>query len=75
MLEMLENIILPENGVEWQKLRVGEFEIGNAGGYSPPLIGLVNRMLDPCADKRPSAGDILVHPFIKGSWEGGAIEL
>ncbi|KAJ3100991.1 hypothetical protein HDU97_001747 [Phlyctochytrium planicorne] len=71
VLEMMANIILPENGPPWHKLREHDFSESGFGTCQPPLIDVVRAMLNPSPGMRPGAGDVLGHPFVKAlGYEG-----
>ncbi|ORX70642.1 kinase-like protein [Linderina pennispora] len=61
MLEIVANIVLPDNGVEWQKLREGCFDDANFIDlpYSSDLLDTIKWMLTPDPDMRPTAGQIV----------------
>lgn len=50
--------MLPENGIEWQRIRRGQIE--NLNGRIPEFIKvLIKRMMSPELSARPSASEIL----------------
>ncbi|KAJ1944377.1 mitosis inhibitor protein kinase swe1, partial [Linderina macrospora] len=61
MLEIVANIVLPDNGVEWQKLREGCFDDANFVDlpYSQDLLETIKWMLSPDSGMRPSADQIV----------------
>ncbi|KAI9502007.1 kinase-like domain-containing protein [Coemansia spiralis] len=61
MLEITADIVLPDNGVEWHKLREGCFDDQNFVDlpYSQDLLETIKQMLHPDLDQRPSLGQIL----------------
>ncbi len=62
---MAANIILPENGQTWHKLRQGDIGECFADSHiSPPLLDLIGSMVQPVPEMRPSAEAILSHPFV-----------
>ncbi|KAJ1535530.1 hypothetical protein HK096_002413 [Nowakowskiella sp. JEL0078] len=66
ILEISQNIVLPENGINWQRLRVcdlSDFEF--KGLVLKPLGELIESMLQPEPKARPSASEILQHPCIQ----------
>ncbi|KAJ3210596.1 hypothetical protein HDU67_005180 [Dinochytrium kinnereticum] len=71
LLEMAANIILPENGPHWHKLRAHDFSDIGFGSCSPPLVDVIRSMLHPDAAMRPSAEQILEHPFVAAISVGG----
>ncbi|KAJ1721539.1 mitosis inhibitor protein kinase swe1 [Coemansia erecta] len=64
MLEITTNIVLPENGVEWKKLREGCFDdqVFENLPYSIDLITTIKWMLSPEPEQRPTLSDILEIP-------------
>ncbi|KAJ3133104.1 Protein kinase, membrane associated tyrosine threonine 1 [Geranomyces variabilis] len=65
ILEITANVILPENGPYWHKLREGDLgEIDFGQEISPALVDLVKSMLDPDPDMRPTVDGILGHPYV-----------
>lgn len=63
LLEILTDIILPENGPEWHQLRTGDLT-GVEFKCIPPLVVLVSRMLSPDLKCRPGCADILGDPLV-----------
>ncbi|KAJ1569792.1 Protein kinase, membrane associated tyrosine threonine 1 [Nowakowskiella sp. JEL0078] len=66
ILEISQNVVLPENGIDWQRLRVcdlSDFEF--EGPVLEPLGELIKSMLQPEPKARPSASEILRHPCIR----------
>ncbi|KAJ3291610.1 hypothetical protein HDU76_007250 [Blyttiomyces sp. JEL0837] len=64
ILEVTANIILPENGPHWHQLREGDLSACRFVDVSPPLIDLIKSMLLPSPERRPTADNILQHPFV-----------
>ncbi|KAJ3017590.1 hypothetical protein HKX48_003455 [Thoreauomyces humboldtii] len=65
MLEIAANVILPENGPYWHKLRTGDLsEIPLGPDISPALVDLIRSMLDPDPTTRPMPDAILQHPYV-----------
>ncbi|KAJ2393022.1 Protein kinase, membrane associated tyrosine threonine 1 [Coemansia sp. RSA 2603] len=64
MLEITTNIVLPENGIEWKKLREGCFDdqVFENLPYSFDLITTIKWMLSPEPEQRPTLGEILELP-------------
>ncbi|KAJ2783199.1 mitosis inhibitor protein kinase swe1 [Coemansia interrupta] len=64
MLEITTNIVLPENGVEWKKLREGCFDdqVFENLPYSIDLIATIKWMLSPVLEQRPTLSEILELP-------------
>ncbi|KAJ2359492.1 mitosis inhibitor protein kinase swe1 [Coemansia sp. RSA 2618] len=61
MLEIIADIVLPENGADWHKLREGCFDDPCFAGlpYAPPLLELVKSMLHPQPAHRPTLPQVL----------------
>ncbi|KNC97468.1 WEE protein kinase [Spizellomyces punctatus DAOM BR117] len=65
ILEITANVILPENGPYWHKLRQGDLsEINFGEDVSPALVDLIRSMLDPDPAMRPTVEAILTHPYL-----------
>lgn len=65
ILEITANVILPENGPYWHKLREGDLtEINFPEDVSQALLDLIRSMLDPNPTTRPTADAILSHPYV-----------
>ncbi|KAI9101982.1 kinase-like domain-containing protein [Phlyctochytrium arcticum] len=65
ILEVTANVILPENGPYWHKLREGDLsEINFGETTSPALLDLIRSMLDPKPTRRPTVDAILTHPYV-----------
>ncbi|KAJ3154557.1 hypothetical protein HK101_001613 [Irineochytrium annulatum] len=65
ILEMAANIVLPENGPHWHKLRDHNFSECSFAACTPPLIDIMKHLLNPEPTKRPLAKQILEHPYVK----------
>ncbi|TPX36330.1 hypothetical protein SmJEL517_g01537 [Synchytrium microbalum] len=61
-LEAATNIILPENGEWWQRLRQGDV-MTLFQSVSPPLSDIITSMLAVDPQHRPTVRDILNHPI------------
>jgi hypothetical protein len=75
ILEVAANIILPENGQSWHKLRQGEIDecfVDAPVAISAPLRDLIASMLHPVPEMRPSAAGILAHPCVAAVLGPGA---
>ncbi|KXS19209.1 kinase-like protein [Gonapodya prolifera JEL478] len=64
VLELTANVVLPEFGSDWHRLRSGDLSICDLSRASQPLRDLIRSMLDPDATKRPTADQILAHPLV-----------
>ncbi len=66
LLEMAANIILPENGTSWHKLRQGDISecFADDAPLSSALRDMIAGMLQPVPAMRPSAADVLRHPRV-----------
>jgi serine/threonine protein kinase len=62
---MAANIILPENGPIWHRLREGEIDGIDMNSHSTMLRDFIKSMLNTCANSRPSSLDLLKHPMIR----------
>ena len=74
IFELAANIILPDNGPEWDKLRSGIIRDFHFISISSTLIALIESMLRPDYKQRPTADEILCHPvaqFIVKSRDNG----
>ncbi|TPX46365.1 hypothetical protein SeLEV6574_g03270 [Synchytrium endobioticum] len=63
-LEAATNVILPENGVWWQRLRQGGGVMRSFEYVKPPLSDVIDSMLAANPQDRPTANDLLGHPCI-----------
>ncbi|KAI8921530.1 kinase-like domain-containing protein [Entophlyctis helioformis] len=74
LLEVAADIVLPENGPEWERLRTGRLDVValGLGGRSKPLVDFIGGMVDPMASMRPSASDVLDHPVLSAMLAGGS---
>ncbi|KAI9325653.1 kinase-like domain-containing protein [Obelidium mucronatum] len=72
IFEIATNIILPENGNHWQRLRRHDFSecTTQLKRVSPPLVELIKAMLHPAPEKRISLDQILGHPFVVTIMDG-----
>ncbi|KAL1922881.1 uncharacterized protein VTP21DRAFT_9257 [Calcarisporiella thermophila] len=64
ILEMAANVILPENGPIWQRLRRGDLSDCKVQNFSSELVRLIRGMLSPDPAARPTAEQILSHPLV-----------
>ncbi|KAK9766780.1 mitosis inhibitor protein kinase swe1 [Basidiobolus ranarum] len=65
VLEMAANVVLPDNGEAWQKLRSADLSDCDLEHVSSSLVELILRMIDPDPLKRPTVDMILSHPNIQ----------
>ncbi|TPX75492.1 hypothetical protein CcCBS67573_g03238 [Chytriomyces confervae] len=77
IFEISTNVILPENGSHWQKLRRHDFSECEGGStlnrVSPPLADLIKGMLHPDRKLRIRLERILGHPFVGAVLEGQSL--
>ncbi len=64
LLEIAAGINLPQNGMMWHKLREGDIKFSPSANRSDQLEELINNMMAPKAEDRPSVDDILLHPIL-----------
>ncbi|KAL8292299.1 hypothetical protein RQP46_001765 [Phenoliferia psychrophenolica] len=64
ILEAAANVILPDNGPAWHKLRSNDFSDVDLSRLSPPLANLLAGMLDKSPDRRLSIDDVLRQPIV-----------
>lgn len=63
MLEIASSMNLPKNGLLWQKLREGnQIKFSPSANRSTQLEDLINKMMDPAPEARPTIEEILLHP-------------
>jgi mitosis inhibitor protein kinase SWE1 len=65
MLEAAGNVILPDNGEAWQKLRNDDFSDVDLSMISYSLIRLIEACMRSNPEKRPSAEQIQQHPVLQ----------
>jgi mitosis inhibitor protein kinase SWE1 len=63
-LEIAADIVLPDQGVQWQKLRQGDISDCDFHGASDALVELIRCMIHPDPSARPSIDQVLSHPVI-----------
>ncbi|KAJ3124518.1 hypothetical protein HK100_011205 [Physocladia obscura] len=74
IFEIATNIILPENGNHWQKLRRHDFsEVLEFNRVSPILVDLIKAMLHPEKNKRIPLDTILGHAFVTPFLDGESL--
>ncbi|GAA6052183.1 hypothetical protein JCM3770_000784 [Rhodotorula araucariae] len=64
ILEAAANVVLPDNGPAWQKLRSNDFSDVHLARLSPGLISILQGMLHKSPDLRASLGDVARHPVV-----------
>ena len=63
LLEIASSMNLPKNGLLWQKLREGnQIKFSPSADRTTQLEELINKMMDPDPEARPSIEEILLHP-------------
>ncbi|KDN51424.1 hypothetical protein K437DRAFT_254837 [Tilletiaria anomala UBC 951] len=65
MLEAGGNVVLPDNGEPWLKLRNDDFTDVDLSHLSDQLVELIFAMLDSRPEARPSIDDIVQHPVMR----------
>ncbi|CAO1622941.1 unnamed protein product [Sympodiomycopsis kandeliae] len=64
MVEAVGNVILPDNGEPWQKLRNDDLSDVDFSHISISLYRLIQHMLSSTPSERPSVTEILSHPVM-----------
>jgi len=64
-LEVAANVILPDNGPDWLRIRHGDFSGLDFSNVSFTLMDVIRSMLNPIPSMRPTAHEILTHPLMK----------
>ena len=64
ILESAANVVLPDNGPSWQKLRANCFDDVNLDRLSEELKGLIFAMLQSSPDLRITIDLVVQHPII-----------
>ncbi|GAA5936535.1 uncharacterized protein JCM15063_001914 [Sporobolomyces koalae] len=64
ILEAAANVVLPDNGPAWQKLRSNDFSDVDLARLSPSLVDLLRGMLHKSPDLRSSILDCASHPIV-----------
>jgi serine/threonine protein kinase len=62
ILEAAANVVLPDNGLPWRKLRSNDFSDVNLSLLSTDLVLLVQSMMEKNPDRRPAIYAVLKHP-------------
>ncbi|BEI92297.1 uncharacterized protein CcaverHIS019_0411170 [Cutaneotrichosporon cavernicola] len=71
LLETAMNIYLPSGGESWTALRNDNFGFLNLSMFSPQLADFIFTLLNSDPDQRPNIHQIMAHPVIQRSWNGG----
>lgn len=64
ILEAAANVVLPDNGPAWHKLRSNDFSDVDLSRLSEPLVDLLRGMLDKSPDLRLTINDVAQHPIV-----------
>ncbi|KAM0789439.1 hypothetical protein ACM66B_000262 [Microbotryomycetes sp. NB124-2] len=64
VLEAAANVVLPDNGPAWQKLRSNDFSDVNLKRLSPALVELLRAMLEKQPERRASIEQIQQYPVV-----------
>ncbi|CAO1612587.1 unnamed protein product [Jaminaea pallidilutea] len=64
MVEAVGNVILPDNGEPWQKLRNDDLSDVDFAGISVSMVRIIRSMLRSQPEERPSVQELLAHPVI-----------
>ncbi|BGP48763.1 mitosis inhibitor protein kinase swe1 [Rhodotorula kratochvilovae] len=64
ILEASANVVLPDNGPAWQKLRSNDFSEVDLSRLSPGLISILQGMLHKSPDLRAPIADVARHPVV-----------
>ncbi|GAA5981654.1 hypothetical protein JCM11641_003934 [Rhodosporidiobolus odoratus] len=65
ILEAAANVVLPDNGLPWQKLRSNDFSDVNLSRLSPMLQSVLEGMLKQSPDVRAAITDVADFPVVK----------
>ncbi|GAA6008814.1 hypothetical protein JCM10207_001733 [Rhodosporidiobolus poonsookiae] len=65
ILEAAANVVLPDNGPEWQKLRSNDFSDVDLSRLSPILVSILDGMLKQSPDVRASITDVADQPVVQ----------
>ncbi|GAA5876049.1 hypothetical protein JCM3774_004488 [Rhodotorula dairenensis] len=63
-LEAAANVVLPDNGPAWQKLRANDLTDVDLSRLSPMFVGVLQGMLNKSPDARASIVDVVQQPVI-----------
>lgn len=64
ILEAAANVVLPDNGPAWHKLRSNDFSDVDLSYLSYELTILLQSMLEKSPDQRAAIDDIISHPIL-----------
>ena len=64
VLEAAANVVLPDNGLSWQKLRTNDLSDVNTAYMSQTLVTLIHTLLQPEPAARPTASQLTQHSII-----------
>ena len=64
VLEAAANVMLPDNGLPWRKLRENDFSDVELGHLSDELVHLLFQLLSSDPASRTSVVDLLAHPIV-----------
>jgi mitosis inhibitor protein kinase SWE1 len=64
MLEAASNIVVPDQGEPWHRLRQEDFSQVELDGFSPELVDLFLACMRADPAQRPSAADVAAHPVV-----------
>lgn len=64
MIEAVGNVVLPDNGEPWQKLRNDDLSDVDFEGISVSLVTLIRWMISSRPGERPSVSEVLAHPVV-----------
>ncbi|KAK4054257.1 mitosis inhibitor protein kinase swe1 [Microbotryomycetes sp. JL201] len=64
VLEAAANVVLPDNGPAWQKLRSNDFSDVDLDRLSPALVDLLRAMLEKQPERRASIEQIQQYPIV-----------
>ncbi|BGP25181.1 Fungal Wee1 protein [Rhodotorula toruloides] len=64
ILEAAANVVLPDNGLAWQKLRSNDFSDVDLSRLSPLLVDILRSMLHKSPDLRTSIFEVVRHPVL-----------
>ncbi|KAI9592575.1 kinase-like domain-containing protein [Syncephalis fuscata] len=65
VLEMAINVVMPDNGVAWQKLRSNDFSDCDFSNVSDNLASCIRRLLAATPSERPTIDKVLQEPELR----------